>query len=77
MRLCYHISGADDPIIRFKGPLGPLKLPCRLEVRRTSILTLIFDISLVYGPIWLCFEYDAALGLSVWVSIISLRLIAL
>ena len=46
------------------GAPGALKITiCPPNVRLTSILTLIFDISVVYGPIELCFGYDTPVGL--------------
>ena len=36
--------------------------PCRLNVQISPIVALLFHISAVYGPIGLCFGYDAPIG---------------
>ena len=36
--------------------------PCPLNVQISPIVASIFHISAVYGPIWLCFGYDASIG---------------
>ena len=47
------------------APKIPLSPP---NVWISSILTLVFDISAVYGPIGLCFGYDAPVGLCFHIS---------
>ena len=36
--------------------------PCLFNAQISLIVASIFHISAVYGPIWLCFGYDAPIG---------------
>ena len=50
------------------APGAPKITICPPNVRITSVLTIIFDISVVYDPIELCFGYDTPVGLCYHIS---------
>ena len=60
--------GLMTPSLGLGAPGAPKIIICPQNVRITLILTLIFDISVVYGPIELCFGYDTPGGLSYHLS---------
>ena len=45
------------------GPVAPKTTPCPLNVQISLIVDSIFQISAIYGLFWLCFRYDADVGL--------------